>query len=143
MKIGPRLFQNNLILVNGDARSPQDAARVLDYTSADGIMIGMAAQGNPWLFREISHYLATGELLHGPEPGEIRRVLLSQLENLYAFYGKFTGVRIARKHIRWYGRHQKNIKQFLALVNQTESAIKQLEMVSQFFSQNGMQEMAA
>ena len=78
------------------------ARRVLDYTGADAVMIGRAAQGRPWIFREISHYLATGEHLEPPTWGELRRCLLDHLEDHYQFYGEYTGVRTARKHIGWY-----------------------------------------
>jgi tRNA-dihydrouridine synthase B len=96
------------VIANGDITSPQKARHVLEVCGADAVMIGRAAQGRPWIFREVAHYLATGELL--PEPGleEVRDILLGHLENLYAFYGEYTGVRMARKHISWYSKGQRH-----------------------------------
>ncbi len=90
------------VYANGDIATPQQARAVLDHTKAAGVMIGRAAQGKPWLFRSINHYLATGELL--PEPGreEVERTLSTHLAELHRFYGDYMGVRIARKHIAWY-----------------------------------------
>ncbi len=98
------------VIANGDIDSPAKAALVLKETGADAIMIGRAAQGRPWLFREIAHYLATGETLPPPEVLEIHGVLLGHLDDLYAFYGEYSGCRIARKHIAWYtkGLHGSN-----------------------------------
>lgn len=90
------------VIANGDITSPQKAKRVLDATGADGLMIGRAAQGRPWIFREIAHYLATGEVLPPPRVTEIHTVLRRHLADLYDFYGEETGVKIARKHISWY-----------------------------------------
>ncbi|AOY01442.1 tRNA dihydrouridine synthase DusB [Jeongeupia sp. USM3] len=90
------------VIANGDIDSPHKAAEVLRATGADAIMVGRAAQGRPWLFREIGHYLASGELLPPPQVVEIRDVLLEHLDALYAFYGEYSGCRIARKHIAWY-----------------------------------------
>ena len=90
------------VIANGDITTPEKARHVLEYTGADAVMIGRAAQGRPWIFREISHYLATGEHLPLPEVAEIHRVLIAHLHDLYDFYGEYTGVRIARKHISWY-----------------------------------------
>ena len=98
------------VIANGDIDSPHKAKSVLAQTGADGIMIGRAAQGRPWIFRDIAHYLNTGELLPPPELAEIRTVLLGHLHDLYAFYGEYSGCRIARKHIAWYtnGLHDSN-----------------------------------
>lgn len=90
------------VIANGDVDSPEKARAVLDQTGADAIMIGRAAQGRPWLFREIVHYLATGAKLAPPRPDEIAGIMLGHLDNLYTFYGEFTGVRVARKHLGWY-----------------------------------------
>ncbi|OYY58201.1 MAG: tRNA dihydrouridine synthase DusB, partial [Hydrogenophilales bacterium 28-61-11] len=92
------------VIANGDITTPEKAQFVLDYTSADAVMIGRAAQGRPWIFREIEHFLNTGEHLPQPEVTEIHAVLLEHIHDLYAFYGDLTGVRIARKHISWYTR---------------------------------------
>jgi len=90
------------IIANGDIDSPQKAKAVLETTGADAIMIGRAAQGRPWIFREIAHYLQTGEELPPPSVAEIHTVLLGHLDELYQFYGEYSGCRIARKHIAWY-----------------------------------------
>ncbi len=92
------------VVANGDITTPEKAQFVLAYTQADAIMIGRAAQGRPWIFREIEHYLATGEKLPPPSRKEIGTILLEHLEDLYAFYGPETGVKIARKHIGWYSK---------------------------------------
>jgi len=122
------------IIANGDIRSPEKARFVLDYTGADAIMIGRAAQGRPWIFREIHHYLDSGEIL--PEPGleEIRNILLGHLDNLYAFYGDYTGVRMARKHISWYSKGQQHGAAFRQLINRVENAEDQKQMVEEFFA---------
>jgi len=93
-----------LLAANGDIDSPQRARQVLNDTGADAIMIGRAAQGRPWIFREIAHYLTTGKLLPSPSPDWIHDILLGHLDALYGFYGEARGVRIARKHIGWYCR---------------------------------------
>src|SRR6202020_2728594 len=89
------------VVANGDIATPEKARHVLDVTGADAIMIGRAAQGRPWLFREIEHYLLNGERLPAPRIDEIQQVMNEHLEDHYAFYGEFTGVRTARKHIGW------------------------------------------
>lgn len=90
------------LIANGDITTPEKARQVLDYTGADAIMVGRAAQGRPWIFREIAHYLEHGTYLPPPTYGELREHLLSHLEDHYTFYGERTGVRSARKHIGWY-----------------------------------------
>jgi len=89
------------VIANGDVRTPQEAKRVLEATGADGIMVGRAAQGRPWLFRDIAHFLQTGQQPSPPTLGEMRAVLLEQLEGLYDLYGEEQGARVARKHIGW------------------------------------------
>ncbi len=118
------------IIANGDIDSPQKARFVLDETGADAIMIGRAAQGNPWIFQRISHFLTEGELLKSPQKNEIYGVLTLHLENLYSFYGSGLGVRLARKHISWYLRHIDNIDlELKTQINQTLEPIKQLALV--------------
>jgi tRNA-dihydrouridine synthase B len=118
------------IIANGDIDSPQKARFVLDETGADAVMIGRAAQGNPWLFAEISHFLKTGTRLDLPTKNEIYRVLTLHLENLYSFYGTNLGVRLARKHIGWYFRHLENIDlELKKQINQTLEPLKQLTLV--------------
>ncbi|CAM5382026.1 tRNA-dihydrouridine synthase B [Rhodanobacter lindaniclasticus] len=92
------------VMANGDITTPQKARQVLDATGADAVMIGRGAQGRPWIFREVAHYLATGELLPEPGPDEVAAILLGHLDHLHAFYGELAGVRIARKHLGWYAR---------------------------------------
>jgi tRNA-dihydrouridine synthase B len=96
-------------------------------------MIGRAAQGRPWIFREIAHFLETGEHLPEPQTREIRNILLGHLENLYGFYGEYAGVRIARKHISWYSKGQRHGAAFRQAVNRTENAQEQHAMVKEFF----------
>jgi len=122
------------VVANGDVTSPEKAKRVLDYTGADAVMIGRAAQGRPWIFREIEHYLKTGEHLPPPEVREIRRVCLAHLEDIYAFYGIEKGVKIARKHIGWYTRGLVGSAAFRAAMNQIESREAQVAAVDEFFS---------
>ncbi|HEY2625001.1 MAG TPA: tRNA dihydrouridine synthase DusB, partial [Dyella sp.] len=92
------------VLANGDVLTPQQARHVLDVTGADAVMVGRGAQGRPWIFREIAHYLATGETLPEPTPQDVCAILVHHLEQLYAFYGELQGVRIARKHLGWYAK---------------------------------------
>ncbi len=121
------------VIANGDITTPEKAQYVLDYTGADAVMIGRAAQGRPWIFREINHYLATGEKLPEPDSEEIRRILLGHLDNLYEFYGEYTGVRMARKHISWYSKGHPHGGAFRQAVNRVESSEQQKEMVNAFF----------
>jgi len=121
------------VIANGDIKTPEKAKFVLDYTKADAVMIGRAAQGRPWIFREIEHYLKTGEYL--PEPGveEIRDILLGHLDNLYDFYGEFTGVRVARKHISWYSKGQSHGGAFRQAVCRVNTIDEQLSITREFF----------
>ena len=123
------------VIANGDIRDPEKARFVLEYTGADAVMIGRAAQGRPWIFREIAHFLETGR--HLPEPGvsEIRDIMIGHLHNLYEFYGEFTGVRIARKHISWYSKGQRGGAAFRDRVNRVETADEQLAMTEAFFAE--------
>ncbi|HEC28952.1 MAG TPA: tRNA dihydrouridine synthase DusB [Gammaproteobacteria bacterium] len=123
------------IIANGDITTPEKARHVLQYTGADAIMIGRAAQGRPWIFREIEHYLNTGEKMPGPSVQEIRAIMLDHLDNLYSFYGEFTGVRVARKHISWYSKGQPNGASFRNTVNRVETIKQQLAMTHEFFAQ--------
>ncbi|MEA5446059.1 tRNA dihydrouridine synthase DusB [Gammaproteobacteria bacterium AB-CW1] len=116
------------IIANGDIDSPERAQEVLDFTGADGIMIGRAAQGRPWIFREIVHYLETGRKLPPPDTEEIRAIMLEHLENLYRFYGEFTGVRIARKHLGWYSRTRPDGESWRKQVVRLSSAREQLAL---------------
>ena len=121
------------VVANGDVTSPEKAKFVLEYTGADAVMIGRAAQGRPWIFREIAHYLETGNHLPPPDVAEIHGVLEGHLHDLYAFYGKERGTRVARKHISWYTKGLKNSAVFRARMNTLENAGMQLVAVDEFF----------
>ena len=121
------------VLANGDIVTPQQARRVLKITGADAVMIGRGAQGRPWIFREISHYLATGELLPEPSPADVSAILLGHLEHLYAFYGEHAGVRIARKHLGWYAKDRPENAAFRDVVNRAENAHEQLRLTRSYF----------
>lgn len=122
------------VIANGDISTPEKAKFVLDYTGADAVMIGRAAQGRPWIFREIDHFLKTGRIMSAPTTTEIRDILLGHLANLYEFYGEYTGVRMARKHISWYSKGQKHGAAFRQAVNKAETLEKQLEITHTFFN---------
>ncbi len=121
------------VVANGDIDTPEKAAHVLRHTGADGLMIGRAAQGNPWIFREIAHFLATGAKLAPPPVTEVRDTLLDHLETLYAFYGEYSGVRMARKHISWYSKGLRGGAAFRHAVNAVETVQAQRAMVREFF----------
>ncbi len=122
------------IIANGDITTPEKVRQVLEYTGADAVMIGRAAQGRPWIFREISYYLATGNHLPLPEVTEIHRVLINHLYDLYDFYGEYSGVRIARKHISWYTRGLVGSAAFRHAMNQLQTTDQQVSAVNEFFS---------
>ncbi|KRC68905.1 tRNA-dihydrouridine synthase B [Achromobacter sp. Root83] len=121
------------VIANGDIDSPAKAKRVLHYTGADAVMIGRAAQGRPWIFREIDHYLRTGETLAPPSYGEMRELLLEHLDDHYRFYGEHTGVRTARKHIGWYLDGLPGADSFCARMNQIDNTRDQWRAVSDWF----------
>ncbi|RKZ36900.1 MAG: tRNA dihydrouridine synthase DusB [Gammaproteobacteria bacterium] len=123
------------VIANGDIRRPEKAKYVLDYTGADAVMIGRAALGYPWLFREIEHYLKTGEKLSPPTLTEIRDTLLVHLNTLYQFYGEYTGVRVARKHLSWYTKGQAHGAVFRHTVNRVSSCTEQIALTKAFFAQ--------
>lgn len=123
------------VIANGDITTPEKAKHVLDYTGADAVMIGRAAQGRPWLFREIGHFLKTGKRLPSPEVSEILAVLERHVHELYEFYGEFTGVRVARKHISWYTKGLAGSAQFRHGMNTLESSTQQLQAVREFFDE--------
>ncbi len=123
------------VIANGDITTPEKAKHVLDVTGADAIMIGRAAQGRPWIFREIEHYLQTGAHLPPPEVSEIHRVLVAHLHDLYAFYGEQTGVRVARKHISWYTKGLAGSAAFRHAMNQLQTCAEQLAAVNEFFGE--------
>lgn len=122
------------VIVNGDIDSPQKALKVYNFTQADGIMIGRAAQGKPWLFREIQHFLATGECLPPPTLGEIKAIVLTHLHELYGFYGEYSGCRIARKHIAWYTAGIANSNAFRQAMYNEETTAGQYRVVEKFLT---------
>ncbi|NYT35646.1 tRNA dihydrouridine synthase DusB [Allopusillimonas soli] len=124
------------VVANGDIDSPEKARYVLDYTGADAIMVGRAAQGRPWIFREISHYLQTGTHLPPPTYGELRDCLLDHLEDHYRFYGEYTGVRSARKHIGWYLADLPDAQDFLPHIKQLDSTHEQTRAIEQWFDRH-------
>ena len=121
------------VLANGDIDTPQKAANVLRVTGADGLLIGRAAQGRPWIFREVAHYLATGQLLPAPGLEEVRDLLLGHLQSLHDFYGEHQGVRIARKHLGWYAKDRPENSAFRAVVNRAETAAAQVQLTTDYF----------
>ena len=121
------------VVANGDITTPEKARYVLDKTGADAVMIGRAAQGRPWIFREIDHFLRTGEHLAAPLVAEVRKLMDEHLQAHYAFYGEFLGVRTARKHIGWYVRDLPGGEEFRQEMNRLESTAEQLRAVDSFF----------
>ena len=122
------------VIANGDIDSPEKAKYVLDYTGADAVMIGRAAQGRPWIFREIAHYLETGEHLAAPDIQEVKDVLLGHLSELYGFYGEYSGCRIARKHIAWYTKGLRSSNEFRQNMYKVESTVNQAKVVEDYFN---------
>ncbi|WP_295004292.1 tRNA dihydrouridine synthase DusB [uncultured Dechloromonas sp.] len=121
------------VIANGDITTPEKARHVLDVTGADGVMIGRAAQGRPWLFREIEHYLKTGEKMAPAPVGEIHAILMAHLEDLYDFYGLDTGVKVARKHISWYTKGLIGSAAFRKVMNTLPTVELQHQAVNEFF----------
>jgi tRNA-dihydrouridine synthase B len=121
------------VIANGDIDSPRKAAEVLRRTGCDAVMVGRAAQGRPWIFRSIAHYLACGELLPEPGAAEVRDILLGHLESLHAFYGEEAGVRIARKHLGWYAKDRPENHAFRAVVNRAQTAADQVRLTRDYF----------
>jgi len=121
------------VMANGDITDPEKAKKVLSVTGADALMIGRAAQGRPWIFKEILHYLETGEKLPEPTPKEVGSILIAHLEQLYEHYGERDGVRIARKHLGWYAKDREEHVRFRAVVNRAETALEQMSYARQYF----------
>ena len=121
------------VVANGDIDSPAKAAAVLRHTGCDAVMIGRAAQGRPWIFREIAHFLATGECLPAPSLPEVRDILLGHLHALHAFYGEPAGVRIARKHLGWYAKDRPENHAYRAVVNHADDAASQIRLTRDYF----------
>ena len=127
------------VVANGDITSPEKARAVLAQTGADAIMIGRAAQGRPWIFREVAHFLATGEQLAPPLVAEVRRLLLEHLQDHYGLYGQASGVRSARKHIAWCVRDLPGGEAFRQQINTMEDCAAQWQAVADFFDALGAQ----
>ena len=121
------------VIANGDITSAQKAQEVLEYTGADGLMVGRGAQGNPWIFKQILHFLETGETLTAPPLSEQHEVLRSHVANVHAFYGDIAGVRIARKHVGWYLSEHDKERQFRKIFNAIEQADAQLAAIDDYF----------
>ncbi|MCJ8302383.1 tRNA dihydrouridine synthase DusB [Shewanella sp.] len=122
------------VIANGDIVTPEKARYVLDHTGVDALMIGRGAQGRPWIFREIQHYLDTGNKLAPVEMDEKRLVMLEHLKNLYELYGEYKGIRFARKHVGWY-LDQEEQRPFRAEFNRLETVEKQCSMVERYFDE--------
>lgn len=121
------------VFANGDLTSPQQAREVLDYTGAQGLMIGRGAQGNPWIFRQLDFYLETGKVLAAPAAEEIHTVMREHLNRLHAFYGPVHGVRVARKHIGWYLKNQPESQHVLYDLMRVKTAKEQFQLLEQHF----------
>ena len=130
------------VFANGDITDARKAAEVMRYTGADGVLIGRAAQGSPWIFREVVHYLNTGEQLPAPELAEVQQILEKHLHGLYEFYGEYLGVRIARKHVSWYLKSQPG-DGFRKQFNQLESPDAQLAAVAEYFRDKALRKEVA
>jgi tRNA-dihydrouridine synthase B len=121
------------VVANGDITSPEKARHVLQATGADAIMIGRAAQGRPWIFREIAHFMATGTHLAPPLVSEVKRLLVEHLHDHYSLYDEFIGVRSARKHIGWYVRELPGGEEFRSAMNALQDSVAQVAAVEQYF----------
>ncbi|HEH9425754.1 MULTISPECIES: tRNA dihydrouridine synthase DusB [Aeromonas] len=121
------------VVANGDIDSPEKARYVLDYTGVDAVMIGRAAQGRPWIFREIRHFLETGTKLPPPEREEVRTLMNEHVTNLHRFYGAYLGARIARKHVGWYLDEEETGREFRKHFNALDCADAQLEALEAYF----------
>lgn len=122
------------VIANGDINTPEQAKFVLEYTSADGIMIGRATQGYPWIFQEINHYLKTGKHLPPPSMKTFYQTMMKHTAGLHQLYGEMLGVRIARKHIGWYSQHLPEGAKLRRPFNQLTSPKEQLKLIEQFFT---------
>ena len=131
------------VVVNGDIRTPEQAFAVLERTRGDAIMIGRAAQGRPWIFREVAHFLKTRERLPPPSRSQIGAWLLGHLDELYTFYGEGKGVRVARKHIQWYCQDHDDSEAFWLGVNRIDDAAEQRAAVAAFFRADEIESQAA
>lgn len=131
------------LFANGDITTPEKARQVLDHTGADAVMVGRAAQGNPWIFQQIDHYLQQNKVLPAPSSTEICNTLLQHLQALYAFYDDYLGVRIARKHVGWYLKDKQDAAAFRKEFNQLEETELQQQAIRDYFSSLSCDEVAA
>jgi tRNA-dihydrouridine synthase B len=122
------------VIANGDITTPEKALQVLKNTSADGVMIGRAAQGRPWIFREIDHFIKTGSYLEPPTLDEVEKTTLKHVEDLYDFYGEESGLKVARKHISWYTKGFRNSAMFRSKMNLINDNKEQINFIKNFFS---------
>lgn len=122
------------VIANGDITTPEKAEEVLSISGTDGLMLGRAALGNPWIFNEINHFLNTGTHLLRPCVEEIQQVMLQHLNGLYELYGEYTGVRVARKHMGWYSKHLESGEVLRSRVNKTDTVRSQLLVIEDYFS---------
>ena len=122
------------VFANGDVTTAAQARQVLDYTGADGLMVGRGAQGNPWIFREFSHYLRTGQHLAPPQTSEVYSVMRDHLQRLHDFYGAVHGVRVARKHLGWYLKGRPNSEHLLYDLVRVKTAEEQFQLLEQHFT---------
>jgi tRNA-dihydrouridine synthase B len=120
------------VVANGDIGTPEQACAVLQNTGADAVMIGRAAQGRPWIFREMAHFQRTGQHLAAPLVSEVKTLLLAHLQDHYSLYGEFLGVRSARKHIGWYFKQLPGNETFQAHMNRLEDGQQQMQAVTDF-----------
>jgi len=120
------------VFANGDIDSPRKAAEVLEATGAAGVMIGRAAQGRPWIFRQVNSYLSSGAVVAPPSPREVRDIMIAHLESLHAFYGEEPGVRVARKHLGWYCRQLADVRRLPAELMTASRAVDQLRLAAEF-----------
>jgi len=131
------------VIANGDIDTPQKALEVLRVSSADALMIGRGSQGRPWIFRELNHYFATGEIIETLEINKVRDTMLDHLDSLYRFYGERTGVRVARKHLKWYCAGLGGSDSFRSQVVRVDSAAEQLRLTREFFHLQAEQDSVA
>ncbi len=122
------------VIANGDINTPEKAVEILNVSGTDGIMLGRAALGNPWIFNEINHFLKTGTHLSRPRVKEIQQVMLQHLNGLYELYGEYTGVRVARKHVGWYSKHLQSGEVLRSSLNKTETVKSQLFVIENYFN---------
>lgn len=122
------------VVANGDITTAEQAKNVLDYTGADGLMIGRAAQGNPWIFRQIEHFLTTGKQISAPSPEELAQISIAHVRDIYDLYGTHMGIRIARKHVGWYLASYDTSKEFRREFNGIEDSDLQIQALEKYFS---------